>query len=413
MHSYIRRLMPTIVCIVLCLTLLPLSAQEAPPVGIWKRLFNGKDLSGWHQIGSGDWSVEKGELVARLPADTQRGGWLLHEGNYADFYLKVKIKIENEGHSGILVRDPSHGTAKRLAFSGYEAQILNEADAMDPTGGFYGHQRAYLPEYTSNEWNQYEIRCIGDRLTYFLNGEKTADMHHRRSLHGAVGLQIMIGPGAAEFHFKDIEIIEFPQDAVLPPTLEERMEKASGDYIDLFAEKTLDDFILLWAGEWTFRNGILTGRRTEKISWIFTPEIFDNFILTAQFKTPEDGDGGIVVRFPPPITYGDTKKRPARAGYEIKIREISDPAYRHHAGGIEYLARSYPGQMKPNVWNDFKVYVYGERIIVYMNGTKTAETHSRYSSSGYIGYQVEQPHGIIQYRNVKVKPVQLPEPDDL
>ena len=49
------------------------SVQSAGPSSV--ALFNGNDLSGWHEIGGGKWSVENDTIVVK-PETAHMAGWL-------------------------------------------------------------------------------------------------------------------------------------------------------------------------------------------------------------------------------------------------------------------------------------------------------------------------------------------------
>src|SRR5438309_613063 len=65
----------------------------------WVQLFNGKDLSGWTNIGNEKWQVEDGTIHGL--ATTKDYGYLRTEKNYRDFHLSLKFKCEGDGNSGV------------------------------------------------------------------------------------------------------------------------------------------------------------------------------------------------------------------------------------------------------------------------------------------------------------------------
>ena len=90
----------------------------------WHRLFNGRDLSGWHAVPAstaGDWSVKDGAIVGSGSED--RLSYLVwNNDELADFELTLRYRLHGRGNSGIeirAVRDPS----ERRPFIGYHADL--------------------------------------------------------------------------------------------------------------------------------------------------------------------------------------------------------------------------------------------------------------------------------------------------
>lgn len=85
-------------------------------------LFNGKDLSGWTQVGDANWHVEDGAIVA-----SQGSGFLVFKEKYEDFEFHAFVERGQIGYGGIYYRwlsaeDP-----------GYEAEYFNYSDALKYT----------------------------------------------------------------------------------------------------------------------------------------------------------------------------------------------------------------------------------------------------------------------------------------
>jgi hypothetical protein len=151
-------------------------------------LFNGKDLSGWKPAHNAQWTVENGVIVGQWNPEKPGGGWLMSEKEFSDFVLHVEFRGEPKNtNSGVAIRDPQHGE-KDPAYSGYEIQILDIADAKMPTGSVYNIQKA---KYVSlkDGWNTMEITAKGTHISVVLNGEKVAETDNDRSLKGSIGFQ--------------------------------------------------------------------------------------------------------------------------------------------------------------------------------------------------------------------------------
>ncbi len=143
-------------------------------------LYDGKDLNGW-EVQNGSISAWKADGPI-LSCTKNGGGWLRTAKLYSDFVLKVEWRIPPEGNSGVGLRFPSKGDP---AHEGMEIQILDDNAEMykkmnlvpaQHTGSIYyqvaSKQGAAKPP---NEWNSYEITCLGPHVKIVLNGQVVTD----------------------------------------------------------------------------------------------------------------------------------------------------------------------------------------------------------------------------------------------
>lgn len=136
-------------------------------------LFNGKDLTGWHESGSANthWTVKDGNLVS--PGN---GPELIGDRKFQDFKLHVEFNCGKDANSGVYLRGR------------YEVQIETESQAEPPshhTGGVYGFL-APTPEQprTPDVWQTFDITLIGRRVTIVLNGKTVIDNQEIPGLTG-------------------------------------------------------------------------------------------------------------------------------------------------------------------------------------------------------------------------------------
>ena len=128
-------------------------------------LFNGKDLTGWHEDKPGAspaWKVENGTLLT--PGN---GPELINNSKFEDFKLHVEFNCGPESNSGVYLRGR------------YEVQIETDSVAEPPThhtGGVYGFL-APTPELPRKpaEWQTYDITLIGRMVTVVQNGKTVID----------------------------------------------------------------------------------------------------------------------------------------------------------------------------------------------------------------------------------------------
>jgi hypothetical protein len=133
------------------------------------QLFNGRDLSGWKQVGWGRFTVENGALK------TEGGmGLLYYEPRpFGNCSIRVVFKVEpGRGNSGVYIRMPEKPRdAWYGVHNGYEVQIDSDADEWHTTGAIYSLSKALKGFQKPNgEWNTLEIELRGQLTRVLLNG---------------------------------------------------------------------------------------------------------------------------------------------------------------------------------------------------------------------------------------------------
>lgn len=197
---------------ILAATLAWTAAAQQPrlPGEDWVQLFNGKDLTGWVNVGAEKWDVVDG--VLRGEAVTKGYGYLKTEKTYKDFVLALRFKCEGTGNSGVFFRtDFKPGTASVTQGLQFEVDCV----MMRHTGGLYGDGRGWIvwpaPENEAvvrpDDWNEYLLEVRGNRYVSRLNGVQMVDFTDPkpRSFDGAIALQLHSG-GDGNMAFTDIWI---------------------------------------------------------------------------------------------------------------------------------------------------------------------------------------------------------------
>jgi hypothetical protein len=150
----------------------------------WITLFDGKNLDDWKAIGTANWKLEDGAVVA-----DNGHGFLVSNNDYADFQLRVEFWIEAKTNSGVFIRciNPTEVTGK----TAYEVNIWDTRPEPKYGTGAIVDVAAVDPMPTAGgKWNVYEITAKGDTFTVVLNGQKTVDgAHADRFAKGRIALQ--------------------------------------------------------------------------------------------------------------------------------------------------------------------------------------------------------------------------------
>jgi hypothetical protein len=176
----------------------------------WVSLFNGKDLTGWVEVGKEEWKVEDGIIHGR--AVTKAYGYLKTDKNYKDFQLALKFKCVGDGNSGVFFHSEFKPGTPDIT-QGLQFEV--DCQLGNHTGGLYGDGRAWIvwpaPEneivVRRNEWNEYLLEVRGNRYISRLNGVMMVDFTDPKpkSFDGAISLQLHSG-GEGDMMFKDIYI---------------------------------------------------------------------------------------------------------------------------------------------------------------------------------------------------------------
>ncbi len=180
----------------------------------WQPLFDGKTFAGWE--GNQDaFRIEDGAIVGgQLTDPVPRNEFLCTQKVYQDFELRLQVKVRGEGaNAGIQFRTrriPQHHEV-----SGYQADV-----GKGWWGKLYDESRRKRvlagPDASldlkkivrPNDWNEYRIRCEGDRIQLWLNGVQTVDYQEPEAdipRDGVIALQIHGGP-PTEAWYRNIQL---------------------------------------------------------------------------------------------------------------------------------------------------------------------------------------------------------------
>ncbi len=198
-------------------------------------LFDGKSLDGW-DYDAKHWRVDSGAIVGEIPKGQTlaKNTWIVWRGGeVADFDLRLKVKLTGAAaaNSGIQFRCQVDGVDH---VSGYQADLDQGATWL---GRIYDeHGRRLLVErgrrvhiaadgsrseqilapaamygvlFRENDWNDYRIVAIGERVSVFVNGTLFSDFTDQqigqRDLSGSLAFQLHSGP-ETRVEFRDITL---------------------------------------------------------------------------------------------------------------------------------------------------------------------------------------------------------------
>jgi hypothetical protein len=415
----------------------------------WQSLFNGKDLTGWHQLnGKADYHVENGEIVGTTVANTPNS-FLATDKDYGDFILELDLLVANDMNSGIQFRSISKPEVMNGRVHGYQCEVDPSTRAW--SGGIYDEARRgwlYTGELNSSAksafkmggWNHYRIECIGNSLRTWLNGIPVAWVIDDMTPSGLIALQVHAieakdQPGK-QIRWKNIRIKTTGLKATVTPNVFvvnllpnnlSAAEQAQGWKL-LFDGKTTNN----WMGAgmntfptegWKVEDAALMSVANVNGADIVTNEKYAAFDLQFEFNFAEGANSGVkyfVGNGGPSIGLEyqilDDKKHPdAKAGvvgnrtmaslYDLIPAEKQD---RFTKGAGEWnIARivATPDQRVEHWLNGVKVVEYVRGSAIY----KALVARSKYAEFENFGMVKETPillqyhHDQVKFRSIKIK----------
>ena len=382
------------------------SAAYAKKSDGWQLLFNGKDLTGWHQLnGKADYRVDNGEIVGTTVLNTPNS-FLATDKDYGDFILELDLKVANGMNSGIQFRSISKPEINNGRVHGYQCEVDPSARAW--SGGIYDESRRgwlYPGElnptaksaFKLGAWNHYRIECVGNSIRTWINEVPVAYLLDDMTASGLIALQVhSIGSKdevGRQIRWKNIRIkttdlkaTETPDVFVvnlLPNTLSQA-EKEQGWKL-LFDGKTINGWKA--AGQETFPSegwkvvdGTLMAmpNRPEtpvKGTDIVTDEKYSAFELQFEFNFAEGANSGVKYF---------TGNGGINVGLEYQVLDDKNhPDAKLGAVGNRTMSSLYdliPSDKQPRFtksfgeWNIGRIVVYPDnRVEHWLNGIKVVE----------------------------------------
>jgi hypothetical protein len=325
-------------------------------------LFDGKSLSGWFKAGGGaTYTVEGGCIVGAVGPGPNT--FLCTKKDYANFVLKLDVKMDVPVNSGIQVR--SHHTAKGRVY-GYQCEVDPSKRAW--SGGIYDEgRRGWLQDLKGKDrarkafkpggWNHFVIRAEGPRIRTWVNDVPCADLLDPADRTGFIGLQVHAAK-KGKVRFKEIRIKELP----------------ASKWQALLGGKSLAGWKKLGGGEWKVEGGVLRGTSSKaepRHGILLTKKSYGDFAVTLKFRAVQ-GNSGLYFR---------VEEAPKEAvmvkGFQAEIDPTNDVGGLYETLGRGWVVRPKPAEVKkwfrPGAWNELSVIALGGRVVVHVNGKKSAE----------------------------------------
>ncbi len=199
----LSRLFAAFVFVVTCLD--PVAFAAKPLISIVEdetALFNGRDLTGWVQVGGdpdrrGRFHVEDGAIVGTYVAGTSNT-FLATEESYGDYVLEFEFMVSAGVNSGVQFRSTVRDKPTEQV-SGYQFEI--DTSPRQWSGGIYDEAgRGWLyplefnpaakPLLRIGAWNQGRIECVGTSNRTWINKAPVAHLIDQNASEGIIALQV-------------------------------------------------------------------------------------------------------------------------------------------------------------------------------------------------------------------------------
>jgi predicted dehydrogenase len=164
-------------------------------------LFSGKDFSGWRFSPASapdklprNWSVADG--LIKLAGDGSPH--LASQWDYDDFEVRLQWKAYKKGYnSGFYVRSGRAVNANQINLAETDCgHLINSSSKGGPK----------VPELQKpvGQWNDWRVRVVGSKLTFWCNGQKAWEVEDFQPARGYLGLQAE----GAQIDFRNIRVKE-------------------------------------------------------------------------------------------------------------------------------------------------------------------------------------------------------------
>jgi len=333
----------------------------------WRALCDGKTLNGWIQRGGKAlYTVEDGVIVGTSVAGTSNS-FLCTERSYGDFILELEVKVDPSLNSGIQIRSESSGDYQNWRVHGYQVEIDGSARAW--SGGIYDEAgRGWLADLSRNEaarkafkpegWNAYRVVAVGDSIKTWVNGVPAADLVDSETLVGFIALQVHATdkPGT-KVMWRNLRLQDLGRH---------RWQR-------LFDGVSLAGWHTLPGGAWEVKDAAILGTRPAsepRHGLLASDRRFGDFTARLAFKCAK-GNSGFYFRA------DEVKDAVGVYGFQAEIDVANDVGGLYETGGREWVSQPAADQVKqwfkPREWNRMTVSAHGRRIVVHVNGLKSAE----------------------------------------
>jgi hypothetical protein len=353
----------------------------------------GTTFDGWKQLGGkATYAIEDGVVIGTSVPNTPNS-FMTTEKHYGDFVLEYEFKVDEELNSGVQIRSHSIPDYRNGQVHGYQVEIDPDTKRNRMwTAGIYDEgRRGWLNDLVQNDaareafkpddWNKIRVEAIGDHIRTWLNDVPAADLVDSMTQAGFIGLQVHgIGRDESKLgkqvRWRNIHIADLGQH----------------DWQPVFDGKSLDGWKPMPGGKWEVVDGAIHGTSSKDESRhgiLLSDAVYDDFTIRFQFKVIS-GDSGFYFRADP-VDGGVSVH-----GFQAEVDTTTETGGLYETGGRAWVSKPTYGEKdnqkiyRPGEWNEMTVSAHGARVVVHVNGNKTAELMDDQKGrlKGHLGLQL-------------------------
>lgn len=416
MNSFSKRVIVLVIGVLLLAAFSSTSASAEVNGGGWKSLFDGKTLDGWEVRGGfAKYRAENREIVGTT-VEGSPNTFLCTKKQYGDFFLEFEVKCDPRLNSGVQIRSHVYkkdttlevwrrGQKRKAVHKaghvyGYQVEISSERTGS--SGGIWDEARKSMWLYNArddakaskafkdNQWNKFRIECKGDSIKTWINGVPCTDLRDPVDQAGFIGLQVhsVRSDEPLEVRWRNIRIKDLGRRVWKP----------------LFDGKTLKGWHALPGGKWEVSDGAIVGTSASSESrhgLLVSDKSFGDFTIRLKFKAIK-GNSGFYFRA------DEVGSGVGVHGFQAEIDASKDVGGLYETGGrawvVQPSAEDVATWFKPQEWNQMTVSAHGRRVVVHVNGRKTAELkNDKGRLKGHLGLQLhggQEMH--VMFRDIEI-----------
>ena len=332
----------------------------------WTPLIVDSSLEAFRQLGGkAAYRLDDGGVVVGSTAPNTPNSFLATKETFGDFELEYEFLVDPAINSGVQIRSEVRPNGRVY---GYQVEI-DPSDRAWSAGIYDEARRGWLnplrdrpaaqAAFRQNEWNKVRVRCYGDSLRTWIGGVPAADLVDSMTLQGFIALQVhsFKGPHPKDVRWRNLRVRRLGRHV----------------WKSLFDGKSFGAWKPEGGGTWSIDDGVLIGRnvRSEaKHGHLFFDRELDDFTIRVEYLAVS-GNSGLYFR---------TEKREGSvgiAGFQAEIDATKDAGglYETHGRGwvVQPKAEFVKKHFRPGKWNEMTVSARGKRIVVHLNGQRSAE----------------------------------------
>ncbi|MHA3774287.1 3-keto-disaccharide hydrolase [Verrucomicrobiota bacterium sgz303538] len=170
--------------------------------------------------------------------------------------------------------------------------------------------------------------------------------------------------------------------------------------------KTLEGWHPIGKGEWKVEDGMIVGRHAKdekEYTHLVTDAVYGDFSARFKFKSVA-GNSGFYLRIDE-----DPKAFSGVKGFQAEIDPQKDVGGLYETNGRSWVVQPTPEQVKsyfkPGDWNEMTVSAHGTKIVVTVNGQKTAEIDDpKGRKQGHIALQLHAgQEGLVYFKDLQIE----------